>query len=294
MAHRRKRRAARPGARSLQGGHVAPLGRSPRHSLPPPAASYASSWFHVGAKKEVICMDNYNPTDLEKESLLLVVTSTFGNGDSPSNGKIFQNALLSTKQLRNKFRYAVFGLGSSMYPEFCAFARSIYQKLMQLGASPVTAMGQGDELNGQEEAFQAWAVATFKASCESFDIRGKHGILLPKAYTCNETWNPKDSRIVYDSQPLDLGKALHDIHGKNVVLMKLTSRQNLQTSKSSRATILIKLSCEASQEAKYLPGDHIGVFPANPKALVDGIISRIVDAPMTNEIIKLETCSDCI
>lgn len=33
-------------------------------------------------------MDEYNITDLEKETLLLVVTSTFGNGDSPNNGKV--------------------------------------------------------------------------------------------------------------------------------------------------------------------------------------------------------------
>ena len=33
-------------------------------------------------------MDEYNICDLEKETLLLVVTSTFGNGDSPNNGKV--------------------------------------------------------------------------------------------------------------------------------------------------------------------------------------------------------------
>lgn len=33
-------------------------------------------------------MDEYNISDLEEETLLLVVTSTFGNGDSPNNGKV--------------------------------------------------------------------------------------------------------------------------------------------------------------------------------------------------------------
>lgn len=61
-------------------------------------------------------------------------------------------------------RYAVFGLGSTMYPEFCAFAHAIDQKLAQLGASQITATGEGDELNGQEEAFRAWAVNAFKVT----------------------------------------------------------------------------------------------------------------------------------
>lgn len=37
---------------------------------------------------QILCMDEYNICDLEKETLLLVVTSTFGNGDSPGNGKV--------------------------------------------------------------------------------------------------------------------------------------------------------------------------------------------------------------
>ncbi|XP_066492723.1 nitric oxide synthase, inducible [Tiliqua scincoides] len=248
--------------------------------------------FNCAFNTQVICMDDYNLTNLKKEALLLVVTSTFGNGDAPNNGKKFQNALLTMKQLGNKFRYAVFGLGSSMYPEFCAFAHVVYQKLQHLGASPIAPIGEGDELNGQEEAFRVWAVTTFKTACDIFDINGRHKIQLPKAYTCNETWDPSGFRIVYDSQLLDLQKALGDMHGKNVVPMTLKSRQNLQSFTSSRATLLIKLSCEANWEVKYLPGDHLGIFPGNQKALIDGIIARTVDAPPPDEIIKLEKRSD--
>lgn len=63
-------------------------------------------------------------------------------------------------------RYAVFGLGSSMYPQFCAFAHDIDQKLSHLGASQLTPTGEGDELSGQEEAFRGWAVQTFKVSSQ--------------------------------------------------------------------------------------------------------------------------------
>lgn len=37
---------------------------------------------------QVLCMDEYQIDSLEEEQLLLVVTSTFGNGDSPSNGQV--------------------------------------------------------------------------------------------------------------------------------------------------------------------------------------------------------------
>lgn len=51
-----------------------------------------------------------------------------------------------------------------MYPEFCAFAHAIDQKLSQLGALQLTPVGEGDELNGQEEAFRTWAVIAFKVT----------------------------------------------------------------------------------------------------------------------------------
>ena len=36
----------------------------------------------------VYCMDEYNKANLEHEQLVLIVTSTFGSGDPPSNGEV--------------------------------------------------------------------------------------------------------------------------------------------------------------------------------------------------------------
>lgn len=64
-------------------------------------------------------------------------------------------------------------------------------------------------------------------------------------------------------------------------------------SPSSRSTLLIKLSCEASQEVQYLPGDHLGIFPSNQKYQVDGLLARVVDAPSSSApIVRLERRCD--
>uniref|UniRef100_A0A493TQ16 Nitric oxide synthase n=1 Tax=Anas platyrhynchos platyrhynchos TaxID=8840 RepID=A0A493TQ16_ANAPP len=255
-------------------------------------ANNLCSLFSCAFNTKILCMDEYNISDLEKETLLLVVTSTFGNGDSPNNGKTLKNSLLTLKLLKKKIRYAVFGLGSTMYPEFCAFAHAIDQKLAQLGASQLIPIGEGDELNGQEEAFRSWAVSAFKTACDIFNIRGKNSIQLPKMYTSDEIWNPKKYRILHESQTMDLAKALTNIHGKDVIPMKLKFRQNLQSLKSSRVTILVKLSCETNQEVRYLPGEHIGIFPGNQPELVHGLISRVKDAPPADQTVRLETCTE--
>lgn len=35
-----------------------------------------------------MCMEEYDMTSIEHEALLLVVVSTFGNGDPPENGQV--------------------------------------------------------------------------------------------------------------------------------------------------------------------------------------------------------------
>ncbi|KAM5214509.1 nitric oxide synthase, inducible isoform 1-T2 [Hipposideros larvatus] len=248
--------------------------------------------FSCAFNPKVVCMDQYRLRSLEEEQLLLVVTSTFGNGDSPGNGEKLKRSLFMLKELTNKFRYAVFGLGSSMYPQFCAFAHDIDQKLSHLGASQLTPTGEGDELSGQEEAFRSWAMQTFKAACDTFNVRGKHCIQIPRLYTTKVTWDPHQYRLVQDSQPLDLNKALSNMHAKNVFTMKLKSQQNLRSPKSSRTTLLVELSCEGSQGFSYLPGDHLGVFPSNQPASVQGILERLVDSPAPHQLMCLETLSE--
>ena len=59
-------------------------------------------------------------------------------------------------------RYSVFGLGSRLYSNFCAFGHFVDDHLRQLGAQPILPMGEGDELSGQEESFLEWARNAFK------------------------------------------------------------------------------------------------------------------------------------
>ena len=62
----------------------------------------------------------------------------------------------------SNFRYSVFGLGSSAYPLYCAFASAMDVLLHQLGGSRLCDMKTGDVMGGQEEEFQQWAKNVFK------------------------------------------------------------------------------------------------------------------------------------
>ena len=58
-------------------------------------------------------------------------------------------------------RFAVFALGSSAYPNFCAFGRYVDNLLGELGGERLSLLARGDEMCGQEQAFRKWAAETF-------------------------------------------------------------------------------------------------------------------------------------
>uniref|UniRef100_A0A8C9STY3 Nitric oxide synthase n=1 Tax=Scleropages formosus TaxID=113540 RepID=A0A8C9STY3_SCLFO len=276
-------------------------------------AKKLNSMLNCAFSSRVLCMEDYNPGDLEKEDFLAVVTSTFGNGDAPENGKVRVNSRQSSCNCTScvmyaviplidlihfhEFsqppglllaRYCVFGLGSRVYPRFCAFAHEVDAKLEDLGGRRVTPTGEGDELDGQEEAFSAWAGAAFKVSeCWTWicDSTYQPDVLVLQYYR----WHLLAQWVLFHVSCPVFSAALSSIHSKAVLPMKLKRRQNLNSSKSSRATILVVLESEGDVEGvRCLPGEHIGVFPGNPARLVTGILKHLLDAPPTNQSLRLE------
>lgn len=59
-------------------------------------------------------------------------------------------------------RFAVFGLGSSAYPNFCAFGNFLNKILGDLGGERLMEISYGDEMCGQEHSFSKWAPEIFK------------------------------------------------------------------------------------------------------------------------------------
>lgn len=59
-------------------------------------------------------------------------------------------------------RFAVFALGSSAYPNFCAYGKYVDNILGELGAERLIKIAYGDEMCGQENAFREWAPEVFK------------------------------------------------------------------------------------------------------------------------------------
>ena len=69
-------------------------------------------------------------TQYPKAEHLILMTSTYGLGDAPSNANRFET-LLDSRIQNQKIKVSVVGFGSKSYEDYCAFAEKIQQKISE-------------------------------------------------------------------------------------------------------------------------------------------------------------------
>ena len=72
-------------------------------------------------------LNNYKPS--KRNYKLLVMTSTYGQGEAPSGANKFLKKL-NKGSADIRFEFSVLGFGSRNYPEFCKFAQDVNQRLL--------------------------------------------------------------------------------------------------------------------------------------------------------------------
>ena len=205
----------------------------------------------AGLGVRLLRADAYPLRELATEKLLYVVISTQGDGDPPDDARGFVEHLLGKRApALPGLKFAVLGLGDSSYPQFNATGRQIDERFAALGAQRLFARGEAD--------LDLDTVATPWLS-QALDAAREH--LRTAAPLASVT-------------PLRPAAAVSPWSREKPFAAEVLANQRL-TGRGSRKDVRhVELSLEGSG-LTYLPGDALGVWPANPPALVEAVLAEL-------------------
>ncbi len=201
----------------------------------------------LGFAVKLLDMADATPDGLSGETNLLVIASTWGEGDPPQRAEAFYAALMAEDAPRlPKLRYSVLALGDRAYVNFCETGKRIDQRLEALGGTRLAARVDCDL--DYETPARGWIDARLRELQQDASGGAVIHVDFARAAAAEQGW----SRT-------------------NPFQAEITEQINLNSSRSSTETWHVELSLAGSGIA-YEPGDSLGVLPRNDPALVDEVL----------------------
>ncbi len=209
---------------------------------------YATQLMESGFEIRTSCMADYAVSGLEKAQYVLLMTSTFGDGDAPDNGESFWTAIRADNAPRlDGVRYAVLAFGDRNYDAFCGHGRKLDTRMLERGAVRLLERVDCDaEFQPAADAWLERIVARIKeedAALHAVSADGMIPAVLPG--TVASKTHPAASRLV----------------------------KNLRLNKQGATKDTRYFSLERGDSGlEYEVGDALGVWPSNCPELVDELI----------------------
>ncbi|MDI6440235.1 NADPH-dependent assimilatory sulfite reductase flavoprotein subunit [Cronobacter dublinensis] len=197
---------------------------------------------------------DYKFKQIAQEKLLVIVTSTQGEGDPPEEAVALHKFLLSKKAPKLEgAAFAVFGLGDTSYERFCQAGKDFDTRLAELGAERL--LDRVDADVEYQTAAQAWR----QRVVDVLKARVPKETPSQAAFTSSGAVNLVDSTPYTKEAPLTATLSVNQ---------KITGRH----SQKDVRHIEIDLG---DAGLRYQPGDALGVWYQNDPALVQELLELL-------------------
>jgi sulfite reductase (NADPH) flavoprotein alpha-component len=216
----------------------------------------------------------HGKVDWRTERTLLVVTSTYGDGEMPDNAQGFWEWLQTETgaAMVSHLSFAVMGLGDRNYDEFCAAGKKIDGRLEQAGARRFFDRVDCD-VDYEAEA-SAWIEGALGAAQES-SVELRPGLMKPAGRLAEPRSSSNGSSNGHNGSPFSK---------TNLITATLLKNSCLNKPGSGKEVRHYELSLKGSGLA-YEPGDALGVVPLNCPDLVNEILRAV--CATGEEIVKV-------
>ncbi len=207
-----------------------------------------------GLAPQIIDMDDMDVNALPAIERLLVVTSTYGEGEMPDNAQALWDAVSSddAPQLNNTF-FSVLALGDTNYDGFCLAGKEWDERLAALGAQRI-----GDRVDCDVD-FAALAEGWMNAVVPTIASKGSQSGGAPVTTTASES-----------------KKAKSKYNRNNPLTATLLKKRVLNQEGSSKEVVHYEFSLAGSGES-YNAGDALNIIPVNRGDLVDELVALLGD-----------------
>ena len=199
---------------------------------------------------KVVDMDDFDMDLLPQLHTLLILTSTYGNGDPPTNAEELHGHLMEEAEPLPGLRFSVCGLGDSVYTHFAQCGKDFDRRLGELGATRIVDRQDCDV--DYEKPFEKW-LKTIKATLPTLSFSA------PKA-----------------AAPAPVAKAAAKVAAvgtrKNPYLAEVRVNRLLTKPGSSKEVRHVELAL--SPEIVFSQGDCIGIWPTNDPAEIALILGH--------------------
>jgi sulfite reductase (NADPH) flavoprotein alpha-component len=213
------------------------------------AAQVRKAATKLGFAPKVLDMADFTPAQAAATENLVIIASTWGEGDPPQRAVDFYETLLADDAPRfEKTRFAVLALGDRAYAQFCEIGRKIDERLAALGGARITDRIECD-LDFETPA-TGWIDSTLERLNAEVGVKEIGASIIHVDFARPGADAPTRARS-FEAE--------------------ITESIRLTGSRSTSDTHHVAVSLEGSA-IQYEPGDSLGVVPSNDPALADAVL----------------------
>ncbi len=220
--------------------------------------SFSETLNNDGWAAVAVDMEHFSTIDLPSEKLVLVISSTWGEGDPPDNAIEFWEKFNGPNFPRlEKTKFSVLALGDSSYADYCEMGKLFDTRFEELGAERIAPRVDCDV--DYEDPADEW----FRVNISQLDALGKNQFIPEGGSVPAEAAGTAEP--VEEKEVIPWGK-------KNPFPAPLLVSRKLNLEPSPRDTRHLEYSL-AGSGFTYEVGDVVATYPKNDPELVDEMFS---------------------